>query len=58
VADALADDEPYYMKPYSEWTTEQLNSLEERLYDDECAGFDTWFERDKVLIELNRRDFK
>jgi hypothetical protein len=40
----------------STWTTEALRNYEERLYDQECAGEDTWFERDQVLWELNRRD--
>lgn len=52
------DEIPYYEKPYSEWTTEQLTAAEERLYDDERDGQDTWFERDQILIELNKRDFK
>ena len=41
----------------STWTTEALRNYEERLYDQECDGEDTWFERDQVLWELNRRDF-
>jgi hypothetical protein len=41
----------------STWTTEALRNYEERLYDQECAGEDTWFERDQVLWELSRRDF-
>jgi len=40
----------------STWTTEALRNYEERLYDQERDGEDTWFERDQVLWELNRRD--
>jgi hypothetical protein len=42
---------------YADWTTEALKEYEERLYDDEVAGEDTWFDRDQVLWELNRRGF-
>jgi hypothetical protein len=49
---------PYWERPYSDWTTEQMLEYEQRLYDDEFAGEDTWFDRDQVLQELNRRDFK
>lgn len=45
-------------KTYQEMTTDELNALEEFMYDCECDGLDMWFERDKVLQELNRRDFK
>jgi len=37
------------------WTTEALREYEERLYDQEVAGEDVWFLRDKVLWELTRR---
>lgn len=36
-------------------TDEQLIELEESLYDAEVEGADTWFERDQVLWEMNRR---
>jgi len=42
---------------FAGWTTEALIAYEERLYDDEVAGEDIWFERDQVLWELNLRDF-
>jgi hypothetical protein len=42
---------------YANMTDEQLKVLEERLYDDELAGEDTWMERDQVLWEINRRGF-
>lgn len=42
---------------YSNMTTDQLKDLEEWLYDQEVSGEDYWFERDKILIELNKRDF-
>jgi hypothetical protein len=41
--------------PWADWTTEQLMDYEERLYDEEFEGGDTWFERDQVLQELARR---
>lgn len=41
----------------SKLTDDQLIDLEESLYDLEVEGFDTWFERDKVLWELNYRKF-
>ena len=44
------------VKPDSEKTTEELIALEQFLYDCEVEGMDTWFERDKVLWELNSRD--
>ena len=40
---------------YSDMTDEQLAALEERLYDLELDGVDTWFERDDVLWEMNKR---
>jgi hypothetical protein len=45
------------LNPFADWTTEALIEYEERLYDDEVAGEDTWFERDQVLWELNSRNF-
>jgi len=43
-------------RPYADWTIEALRDYEERLYDQEVAGDDTWFEHDQVLQELSRRD--
>lgn len=40
---------------FSGWSTESLRDYEERLYDAEVGGDDTWFERDQVLWELNAR---
>lgn len=40
---------------YKYWTDQQLLDFEERLYDDERGGGDTWDLRDEVLWELNRR---
>lgn len=40
---------------YADLTDDQLRELEERLYDDEVAGEDTWFQRDQILWEMNRR---
>lgn len=45
-------------EPKSEFdgmTDDQLSELEQQLYDAEFDGADTWFERDKVLWEMNRR---
>lgn len=39
--------------PYSKWTTDALKEYEEYLYDRECDGENTWFDRDQVLWELN-----
>lgn len=44
-------------RPFVDWSTEALVEYEQRLYDDEITGEDTWFERDQVLWELNRRDY-
>ena len=44
-------------RPYADWTTEALKEYESRLYSEEVAGEDTWFDRDQVLWELNRRNF-
>jgi len=41
--------------PYADLTEEQLIALEQRLYDDEFDGADTWADRDEVLWEMNRR---
>lgn len=43
------------MDRFTKWTTEALRDYEERLYDQEVSGLDTWFERDQVLWELNKR---
>jgi len=43
------------MSEYADISDEQLIALEEVLYDDEVDGIDTWFERDQVLWEMNRR---
>ena len=40
---------------WSDWTDEALLEYEERLYDQEVAGDDVWFERDQVIREMNRR---
>lgn len=40
---------------YAHLTDAELTALEERLYDDEIDGEDTWFERDQVLWEMNSR---
>jgi hypothetical protein len=41
--------------PWSRLSDEELIRLEEQLYDREIAGEDTWYERDQVLWEINRR---
>ena len=43
-------------RPFADWTTEALADYEFRLYEDEAAGDDTWFERDQVLQELSWRE--
>lgn len=44
------------MKAYDEMSDEQLMALEEELYDLEAqGGLDTWYDRDQVLWEMNRR---
>jgi hypothetical protein len=40
---------------YTTMTDEQLMALEEHLYDMEVEGCDTWYERDQLLWEMNRR---
>ena len=40
---------------YENLTDDELRKLEEQLYDAEHDGADTWFERDQVLWEMNRR---
>lgn len=40
---------------FSDWSDQALLEYEERLYDDEIGGNDTWAERDAVLWEMNRR---
>lgn len=42
-------------RPFADWSTDALKEYEERLYDDEVAGEDTWFERDQILWELTYR---
>ena len=37
------------------WSDEALIEYEERLYDEECEGGNTWEVRDEVLWEMNRR---
>lgn len=44
-------------RPFEEWTMEMLIDYEQRLYDEEVSGEDTWFERDQVLWELSRRGY-
>ena len=46
------------MNEYADMTTKQLKNLEEWMYDQEVAGEDYWFERDKILWELAKRDLK
>jgi hypothetical protein len=41
---------------FSDMSDEDLIALEEFLYDLETEGVDTWFERDQVIWEMNRRD--
>jgi hypothetical protein len=36
-------------------SNERLLELEEYLYDQEIEGTDTWYERDQVLWEINKR---
>jgi hypothetical protein len=43
------------MSEFADWATEALKEYEQRLYDDERAGEDTWFIRDQVLWELANR---
>lgn len=40
---------------WAEMSDEALMEYEQRLYDREVDGEDTWFERDQVLWEMNRR---
>ncbi len=42
-------------REYADWTIQQLRDYEENLYDREIEGEDVWFERDKILWELNYR---
>lgn len=44
-------------REYADWTIQQLKEYEEHLYDREIASEDVWFIRDKVLWELNYRNF-
>jgi hypothetical protein len=46
------------MSEYENMTTDQLKDLEEQLYDMEIDGCAVWFERDKILNELNKRNWK
>lgn len=40
---------------YASLSDAALLALEERMYDDEVEGNGDWFERDKVLWEINAR---
>jgi hypothetical protein len=40
---------------WAHWSDEALRDYEDALYDREVDGHDTWFERDRVLWEMNRR---
>lgn len=40
---------------FDDMTDAELIAYEERLYDDEVDGNDTWFQRDRVLWEMNKR---
>ena len=42
-------------KDYSDMTDDELIALEESYYDMEVEGEDTWYERDQLLWEMNRR---
>lgn len=43
------------MSDYADMSDDELKEMEERLYDEEVAGDDVWFERDQILREMNRR---
>ena len=43
-------------KELKDMTIEELKDLEEMLYDMEVSGVNCWFERDKVIWELQKRD--
>jgi hypothetical protein len=43
---------------YEDWSYERLLDYEEQLYDQELDGENVWFERDKVLWEINLRKHK
>lgn len=43
------------MDQLADMTDEQLRDLEQELYDLEIDGFDSWWSRDEVLWEMNRR---
>lgn len=45
-------------KDFEGWTDEQLRDYEFSLYEDERDGEDTWFERNRVLNEMNARELK
>ena len=40
---------------FTNWTDEALLEYEERLYDQEVEGTNTWELRDAVIWEINRR---
>lgn len=40
---------------FAEWSDADLLDYEERLYDCELEGEETWEERDEVLWEMNNR---
>ena len=42
-------------REFADWTDAALLEYEERLYDQECEGDDTWELRDAVICEINRR---
>jgi len=43
------------VNPFDDMTDEQLVDLEQSLYEDEVHGDGDWFQRDRVLWEMNRR---
>lgn len=42
-------------REFTDWTDAALLEYEERLYDQEREGADTWEIRDAVIWEINRR---
>lgn len=49
MSDPEAEDE------WKGWSDDRLIDFENHLYDQEVAGGDTWFLRDRILNEMNRR---
>ena len=43
------------MNLFDDMTDKQLVDLEQSLYEDEVHGDGDWFQRDRVLWEMNRR---